>query len=416
MLERYANAAVLVVDDTEANARLLHKVLTKSGLTRVELVTDSRQAMARYDALQPDLVLLDLHMPGMDGYSILTQLRDRVGANYLPVVVLTADTTREAVHRALRLGARDFLTKPIDTLELLLRVRGMLETQELYDRLRHQNVVLQTELAGYQRDEHAELQARQARRLLVQRVLDEDLLAMAFQPVVDVRSHHVVGYEALARFHVEPAQGPQRWFADASDVGLGIELELAAIERGLRMQQSLPAGAFVAVNVSPPTALSGAFSRLLQGAVSSQLVIELTEHVLVEDFDAIADALAPIRAQGVRLAVDDTGAGYAGFRHLLGLNPDIIKLDVCLTRGIDSDPARRALAAALVRFSEDTDTKLIAEGVETADELSALVDLGIGWAQGYHLGRPGPMAASPPLAASLPGQVPAPARLLTARL
>lgn len=390
MLERYANAVVLVVDDNEANVRLLHTVLTRCGLTRVELVTDSRRALARYDELQPDLVLLDLHMPGLDGYALLPELAARAGGSYLPVIVLTADTTRDAVHRALRLGARDFLTKPIDTLELTLRVRSVLETRELYARLRQQNVALQSELAGYQQGEYAELEARQVRRALVQRVLDENLLTLAFQPIVDLLSGEFVGYEALARFPVEPARGPERWFADALDIGLGAELELAAIERALAMQQWLPETAFVAVNVSPSTALSAAFPRLMEKAIKHRLVIELTEHVLVEDFDAIGKALAPLREQRVLLAVDDTGAGYAGFRHLLGLNPDIIKLDVSLTRGIDTDPARRALAAALVRFSEDTGTRLIAEGVENANELSTLVDLGVDWVQGYYLGRPAP--------------------------
>jgi EAL domain-containing protein (putative c-di-GMP-specific phosphodiesterase class I)/DNA-binding NarL/FixJ family response regulator len=397
MLQRFANAAVLVIDDNPANVALLRAVLTRAGLTTVHTVTDSTQALARYDEVQPDIVLLDLHMPGVDGYTLLAELRIRAAASYLPVLVLTADTTREAVHRALGLGARDFLTKPIDTLELTLRVRSMLETRELHDRLRHHNLSLQSELEGYQRNEQEERQARENRRKRVQQILAEDLLRVVYQPIIDLATRQTVGFEALSRFPAEPEQGPDRWFADALDIGLGNELELAAVERVLADQHSVfPETAFVALNVSPSTALSPAFSAMLRHADHKRLVIELTEHVLVEDFDAVRDALSVQRSRGVRLAVDDTGAGYAGFRHLLGLNPDIIKLDISLTRGIDADPARRALAAALVRFSEDTGAELIAEGVETAAELATLVELGVGWAQGYHLARPAPLALPAP--------------------
>jgi len=393
MLQQFSNARVLIVDDNAANVALLRAVLSRAGLTKLESVTDSSVALMRYDDLQPDLVLLDLHMPRVDGYTLLAELRERAGATYLPVVVLTADTTRQAVHRALSLGARDFLTKPIDAQELTLRVRNLLETRELHDRLRHHNVVLQWELAGYQWSEKAEAQVREERRARVQRVIKEGLLTLAYQPIVDLSSRRPVGYEALARFPVEPVRGPDRWFEDALDIGLGTELELAAVQQALAAQKLLPTTAFIAVNVSPATAASGTLSALLDSADGPRLVIELTEHVLVEDFAAVRDALADLRSHGVRLAVDDTGAGYAGFRHLLGLNPDIIKLDISLTRGIDTDPARRALAAALVKFADDTDARLIAEGVETSAELITLIDLGVGWAQGYHLARPAPLPA-----------------------
>jgi EAL domain-containing protein (putative c-di-GMP-specific phosphodiesterase class I)/FixJ family two-component response regulator len=403
VLGRFANSVVLVVDDNSANVAFAKAVLTRAGLVKVEAVTDSRLAVAAYERLQPDLVLLDLHMPGVDGYSVLAELTQLAGATYMPILVLTADTTREATHRALGMGARDFLTKPIDAVELTLRVRNLLETRELHDQLRHQAVALQFELAGYKWSEQAELHARAERRERVRQVLDRNLLTMVYQPIVDLHTGEHVGYEALARFPVEPVRGPERWFADALDIGLGAELELAAVRQALAAQARIGA-AFMAVNLSPATAMSLALPALLADAAGPGLVVELTEHVLVEDFDALGKVLAPLRSQGVRLAVDDTGAGYAGFRHLLGLSPDIIKLDISLTRGIDVDPARRALAAALVRFSEETGARLIAEGVENATELATLTDLGIGWAQGYHLARPGALRTHPSAARCAGGE------------
>ena len=108
----------------------------------------------------------------------------------------------------------------------------------------------------------------------------------------------------------------------------------------------------------------------------------------MEDYAALHRALGPIREQGARLAADDLGSGYAGFRHLVRLQPDIIKLDISLVSGIHRNAGQRALARALVSFADEVGATVIAEGVEEADELVALQDLNVHWAQGYFLGRP----------------------------
>jgi EAL domain-containing protein (putative c-di-GMP-specific phosphodiesterase class I) len=130
---------------------------------------------------------------------------------------------------------------------------------------------------------------------------------------------------------------------------------------------------------------------LLSGLPAERIVLEITEHAHVEDYDALLCALEPLRKNGVRLAVDDAGAGYSGLQHILQIRPDFIKLDMALTRHIDLDPARRALASALVAFARDTGSRIIAEGVETASELNTLRGIGIEKAQGYFLGRPMPI-------------------------
>jgi EAL domain-containing protein (putative c-di-GMP-specific phosphodiesterase class I) len=121
----------------------------------------------------------------------------------------------------------------------------------------------------------------------------------------------------------------------------------------------------------------------------------------VEDYDALVRALDGLRSQGVRVAVDDTGAGYAGLAHILRLRPDIIKLDIDLTRGIDADPVRRALAASLVAFGGDIGATITAEGIETGEELEALRTLGVTCGQGYYLARPGPLPLPAPPASPL---------------
>ncbi|MFL6101145.1 MAG: EAL domain-containing protein, partial [Actinomycetales bacterium] len=220
-----------------------------------------------------------------------------------------------------------------------------------------------------------------------------DAITMVFQPIVDVAEGRLVGCEALARFTTPPVQAPDRWFAEADLVGLGIELETTAVALALRELPRLPSHAFLAVNVSPSTAVSPVLHELLARSDMSRIVLELTEHVPVEDYEAVSSGLTALRSRGVRLALDDTGAGYAGLRHLLGLRPDVIKLDISLTRDIDHDPVRRALAGALVSFAADVEAQVVAEGVENGPEQDALQRLGVRWVQGFHVARPQPMSA-----------------------
>jgi EAL domain-containing protein (putative c-di-GMP-specific phosphodiesterase class I) len=235
----------------------------------------------------------------------------------------------------------------------------------------------------------------QATRGRVQSVLDEDGLSMVYQPIKDIASGMTVGYEALARFTAAPARPPNLWFDEAARVGLGLALEARAIEKALAALPRLPPGAGLSCNVSPQLVLEGRVERLLAQAPCERLVLEITEHAVVSDYEALAVALEPLRARGARIAVDDAGAGYASFRHILALRPHVIKLDMSLTRDIDTHVGRRALAAALLRFSQETGSVLVAEGVETASELATLTTLGVTRAQGYLLGRPAPLPELP---------------------
>jgi EAL domain-containing protein (putative c-di-GMP-specific phosphodiesterase class I) len=184
-------------------------------------------------------------------------------------------------------------------------------------------------------------------------------------------------------------RSPDQWFRDAHAVDLGIELEMKAIEIAIQIIPRLNHNLDLAINVSPETILAQRFEQMLARMDSlGHLVLEITEHAAVERYEEIAAQLKPYRDKGLRIAVDDAGAGYASFRHILNLEPDRIKLDMSLTRDIDIDPARRALAAALVHFANDTGSILVAEGVETSAEAATLMELGVRKAQGFFLGRP----------------------------
>ncbi|HEU4911214.1 MAG TPA: EAL domain-containing protein [Actinomycetes bacterium] len=220
-------------------------------------------------------------------------------------------------------------------------------------------------------------------------VITSDGLTAVYQPIVDVQRGVAVGYEALARF--PDGASPDTWFTRAASAGLGVQLEVVAISTALPALAVLPADTYLSVNASEEALRSEALLNILDGVQPERVVLELTEHVVVADVPGLLDALAPLRARGVRLAVDDTGSGYSGLRQLLDLRPDILKIDRGLTQGIDSDPARQALAWALSWFAGSTDATVVAEGIETEAELETLRSLGVGCGQGYYLGRPGPL-------------------------
>lgn len=233
--------------------------------------------------------------------------------------------------------------------------------------------------------------AETATRMEILSAIHGNSLIPAFQPIVALAGRRIVGVEALSRFTVpDDRRSPQDWFTDAAAVGLAVELELRAVRLALQAAAKLPDHCYVSVNVCPETLASPALAGLLMksGVPLERLVVELTEHSSVEDYDELRRALAPLREQGLRLAVDDAGAGYASFRHILALAADVIKLDRTLIAGIDTDPARQALAAAVVSFAHDMEAMVIAEGIETDAELSALEQIGVDSAQGYLLGRP----------------------------
>ncbi|RFC65341.1 EAL domain-containing protein [Fulvimarina endophytica] len=239
--------------------------------------------------------------------------------------------------------------------------------------------------------EHAGIRQR------VLQMLDEDGFDLVYQPIVDLGSGRVAGFECLSRFASEPYRAPNLWFEEARLVDLGEELELAAIRRALERLASLPDDVYLSVNASPDVITGHRLVPLLLSVESrhlKRLVLEVTEHHVVPDYGKLHEKLDPLRLAGVRLAVDDAGAGYSSLSHILQLRPDIIKLDMKLVRDIDTDPSRRSLAAAIVHFAREIGVTVVAEGIETESEEAVLRLLEIGKGQGYRLGRPADFRAA----------------------
>ncbi|HEV3475022.1 MAG TPA: EAL domain-containing protein [Actinomycetota bacterium] len=224
------------------------------------------------------------------------------------------------------------------------------------------------------------------KRQRIARVLSGVGLRIVFQPISNLETGGVAGVEALARF--ADGRGPATWFAEAQSVDLEEDLDLAAVRAALAHLEHLPPGAFLSLNVSPATAASETFRAVLDPLPCERIVLEITEHARIEDYEMLDESLRWIRRRSGRLAVDDAGAGFASLRHILSLDPDVIKLDISLTRNVDTDRARRALARALITFANEIGAMIVAEGIETEGELQALQELGVTYGQGFHLARP----------------------------
>lgn len=225
-------------------------------------------------------------------------------------------------------------------------------------------------------------------RIEVREIIEGQQIVPHYQPIVRMgEDPALIGFEALSRF---PHGTPDRWFGMAARVGLTVDLELEAIRRALERPPAGHPSAYLSVNVSPLSVAASDMAALFRDIGPEHMVIELTEHLVVQDYDTVNEALRRLRDIGVRVAVDDAGAGFASFRHIVNLRPDYIKLDRSLTHGLDRDEARYALASAITTFSKEVGAVVVAEGVETAEEMDALLRIGVDYGQGYLFGRPAP--------------------------
>lgn len=222
----------------------------------------------------------------------------------------------------------------------------------------------------------------------IRRSFDRAPARTLLQPVVHLASSRVAGYEALSDIGSRDTRSANSWFRDAAMFGLNEEFELVLLGLALGELAQLPPDAYLSVNVSPRALMSERLSELLAEVDGERLVLELTEHAPVDDYAILNAAVRRLRRSGIRLAVDDAGAGFSSLNHILVIRPDIVKLDVSLIRDVESDVARRSLVTGLCHFTTEIGADCVAEGVETDAQARVLHDLGVAYGQGWHLGPP----------------------------
>ena len=373
---------VLVVEEDPDLLTALATVLEESGLELVGLAQTPFHAVSLAAQHTPDVAVIDVGMPAGGGARVATDVAAAsVGTR---IVAFSSHSGEGDILRMIGAGATSFLVKNGSLDHLVQAVLAAPQGISHLDPYATAVVVaeLRKRLVGAQ-----ETQPHQERRARIDELLERGAVRIALQPIQRLSEPEAIGYEALARFPDLPRRTPDVWFAEAASVGRGLELELLAVRRALERLPDLPRAAFLSINVSPDTAVAPELHDLLEGAPGGRLVLEITEHAPVMDYDLLASRLKASRRAGMRLAVDDCGAGFASLRHVLLLAPDFIKLDIAVCRDL-SDPMRRALTRALAGFAAETGSQVIAEGVETPSDLEALREVGVDFGQGFHFARP----------------------------
>jgi EAL domain-containing protein (putative c-di-GMP-specific phosphodiesterase class I)/DNA-binding NarL/FixJ family response regulator len=383
------NAPVVTVliaeDDCQLRGVLSALIDSEPALRLVGAARDADEAIELACEARPDVAIVDVNMPGGGGAKVARELRR--SAPDTKVLALTAAADRNTVLEMLEAGVVGYLVKGSSTEHILESIERAGSGQSMLSAEVTGDVI--SELVGQLGHQRRGVEKERRRRGRIERAIaDDGAVQIVFQPICALDSLDVKGYEALARFPGAPQRGPEHWFREASEVGLSIELELVAVERAFSRLAEIPDDVYLSVNLSPATVVSAAFKRVLAEVPAERIVLEITEHAPIADYDTFNAGLASVRALGARLAIDDAGAGFASLRHILRLEPEFIKLDITLIAAIESDRSQQALAAGIISFADGIGATVVAEGIEHAEALEALRVLGVPCGQGFHLGRP----------------------------
>jgi EAL domain-containing protein (putative c-di-GMP-specific phosphodiesterase class I) len=367
-------AAILLVDDDDfflnACVRMLqlwnHEVVS---------VTSSDEALRRVRERDFDVILSDINLPGTNGIDFLRAVRSH--DKDVPVILMTGGPEIETARLAVECGAQSYLIKPLSMPQLKEAIDKQIREHHL---LRRQRKILA-------------VSEQQAHETEVLREHFEGALAgmwMAFQPIVSWSSKSVVAYEALLRTTFKPLTSPADILAVAEKLGevhrLGHRTR-GLIAKVMAEQPDLP-GVFVNLHVLDllDEELFADDSPLLPFA--ARIHFEITERMAIEKIADTHERIERLRKLGYKIAVDDLGEGYSGLNSFAALEPDAVKLDMSLIRGIEKAPTKRRMVRALASLCRELGTPLVAEGVETQAELDTLLELGADWLQGFLFARP----------------------------
>ena len=377
---------VMIADDEDAiRAAILSVLDADPTIIVVGEASDAQTAIELAAKRQPAVALLDVRMPRGGGPRAASEIAKR--SPETRVIALSAMEDAASILEMLDAGADAYVGKADDTDKIVSTIHRLAEEPPASveaTRDRRLDEVLHG--SGW-------LDRRRERVEHVRAVIDAGGPRIVFQPLFDLTDGEYIGAEALARFDASPTRSPERWFEEADKAGLRIEMELSALRSAFADLDRLPPATFLSVNVSPVTCCSPDLPDVLAGADPSRVVLELTEHTQVTDYSQLSRCLKPMRARGVRIAVDDTGAGFSSLSHVLALAPELIKLDIAMCRDVERDGARQALIHALVDFASHIGAGVVAEGIESSEQLLALRDVGVRYGQGFFLGRAEPLEA-----------------------
>jgi EAL domain-containing protein (putative c-di-GMP-specific phosphodiesterase class I)/CheY-like chemotaxis protein len=367
--------SVLVVDDEPAVARMSERIFTRNGY-RVTVAHGGREAIHLADAQSFDAIVSDLDMPDVDGRALLRAIRER--DLDIPFVFLTGSPDLQSAIDAVEYGAFRYLIKPVPPDELLDVVTRAVR----WHRLAVVRREAADELDGKASSDRAGLEARYASAL--------DKLWIASQPIVSWQDQNVIAYETLVRTDEPTLRNPVDLFDVAERLGRTEELGRAIRRRVAELIPLAPPSAMMFVNLHPNDLADEELFATETGLApfAARIVLEITERAALDQIRGLRTRVERLRAIGYRIAVDDLGAGYAGLSSFAALEPDVVKADMSLVRGIECSAVKRKLVSAIAGLARDLGIKLVAEGIETPAERDCVVSLGADALQGYLFARP----------------------------
>ena len=380
---------VLLVDDEPVILAAFSRILRSAGF-EVAIARDGEEALARLNERSFEVVLSDISMPGMSGLEFLKAVR-RLDLD-VPVILVTGGASLSSAMEAIEFGAFRYLLKPVEPAVLIDLTREASKLGRIA-RLKREALTLlgsSSKLLG----DRAALEARLTSAI--------SKLWLALQPVVSATSGTIVGHEAFVRSDEPTLPSPASLFEVAERVERTSELSRAIRGLAAARMSELPPNGLLFVNIHPTDLDDPEFGSATCPLTphASRVVLELTERAALDDVSGVKARAQRLRSLGYRLAVDDLGAGYAGLTNFTQLEPDAVKLDISLVRGIDQAPSRQNIVRSLHELcGRDFGMMVVCEGVETVEERDTLLRLGCDWMQGNLFGEPrAPEASSKPTA------------------
>ncbi len=370
------NAHVLIVDDEPTMLSGARRTLVAAGY-RVSTASRAEEALERLEKGDIDAVLTDIQMPGLDGIGFLRAIRER--DTDLPVVLMTGNPRIDSAILAVEHGAAQYLVKPLNA-----------------DQLRNglARAIQFGALARARRDAFLLMNGRARTDTVLEATFDRAVERMwpAFQPIVNWPDGTVYAYEALLRTREPSFAGPIDVLSTAERLGRVVDVGRRMRTLVAEAAATLEGDALLFVNLHAADLLDDDLydPRAPLSRRAARVVLEITERASLEDIGDLAQRARRLRALGFRIAVDDLGAGYAGLSRLVLLEPEVVKLDLSLIRGVDHDIARYHVVRSMVELSAQLGMRVVAEGVETAAERDALAGLGCPLMQGFWFAPPGP--------------------------
>ncbi|HRZ14898.1 MAG TPA: EAL domain-containing protein [Candidatus Omnitrophota bacterium] len=366
---------ILIIDDERDFAEMMRFALENAKF-RVVLAALPQEGIEKAGLLNPDLVLLDLNMPGMSGHEVCKTLKENLHTTHIPIIMLTCQDKILDKIEAFNLGVADYIGKHFPFEEILVRIKAILQRT--------------ANITG-----SLTMQERNEKIQQLRTIIEQKSIRTLFQPIVIMKNKEPFGYEALARGPQGTfLENPVNLFALAEEAGMSFQLDSLCLSLAVERAAGFVKKALLFLNTDPAVINSDYVKNLefLSGSAipASQICLEITERTFISNFTRLASNLNDLKPMGVMIVIDDLGEGYASLKSIAELKPQFIKVDMSLIRNVHLDIVKQSLIQVICDLSRKINSRLIAEGVETQEEYACLLTLGVEFAQGYFFGRPSP--------------------------